>query len=76
MLTIVDHVTRKCLAIDVSRKLASEDALEQLSDLLVCTGAPNQIPSDNGLEFPATRGLLAPHLRRLPPCPGVAAATS
>jgi transposase InsO family protein len=55
MLTIVDEYTRECLAIDVSRKLASEDVLERLSDLFVRKGVPNHIRSNNGAEFTATR---------------------
>ena len=55
MLTIVDEFTRECLAIDVSRKLTSEDVLERLSDLFVCNGVPDHIRSDNGSEFTATR---------------------
>jgi hypothetical protein len=38
MLTIVGEFTRECLAIDVSRKLTSEDVLERLSDLFVRKG--------------------------------------
>ena len=33
MLVIVDEHTRECLAIDLARKLTSEDLLERLSDL-------------------------------------------
>ena len=55
MLTIVDEYTRECLAIDVSRKLTSEDVLERLSDLFVLKGVPDHIRSDNGSEFTATR---------------------
>jgi putative transposase len=55
MLAIVDEYTRTCLAIDVSRKLTSEDVFERLSDLFVRTGVPAHIRSDNGLEFTATR---------------------
>ena len=55
MLTIVDEFTRECLAIDVSRKLTSEDVLERLSDLFVRKGVPDNIRSDNGSEFTATR---------------------
>ena len=51
MLTIVDEFTRECLAIDVARKLTSEDVLERLSDLFVRTGVPDHIRSDNGSEF-------------------------
>jgi transposase InsO family protein len=55
MLTIVDEFTRECLAIDVARKLTSEDVLERLSDLFVCRGVPDNIRSDNGSEFTAKR---------------------
>jgi putative transposase len=55
MLTIVDEFTRECLAIDVSRKLTSEDVLGRLSDLFVRKGVPDHIRSDNGSEFTATR---------------------
>ena len=55
MLTIVDEFTRECLAIDVSRKLTSEDILERLSALFVRKGVPDNIRSDNGSEFTATR---------------------
>jgi len=55
MLTIVDEFTRECLAIDVSRKLKSEDVLERLSDLFVRRGVPDHIRSDNGSEFTAKR---------------------
>jgi hypothetical protein len=48
MLTIVDEFTRECLAIDVARKLTSEDVLERLSDLFVRRGVPDHIRSDNG----------------------------
>jgi putative transposase len=55
MLTIVDEFTRECLAIDVGRKLTSEDVLERLSDLFVRKGVPDHIRSDNGSEFTAKR---------------------
>jgi hypothetical protein len=35
MLMTVDEFTRECLAIDVARKLTSEDVLERLSDLAI-----------------------------------------
>jgi putative transposase len=54
-LTIVDEFTRACLAIDVSRKLTSEDVLEKLSDLFVRKGVPDHIRSDNGSAFTAKR---------------------
>jgi hypothetical protein len=39
MLPLIDEHTRECLAIDVARRLKSEDVLERLSDLLVRRGA-------------------------------------
>ena len=52
-LTIIDEHTRECLAIDVARRLTSEDILERLSDLFVRRGVPQHIRSDNGPEFTA-----------------------
>ena len=53
MLTVIDEYTRECLAIDVARRLTSEDVLERLSDLFVRRGVPEYIRSDNGSEFTA-----------------------
>ena len=53
LLTIIDEYRRECLAIDVARKLSSEDVLERLSDLFVRRGVPDHIRSDNGPEFTA-----------------------
>jgi len=53
MLTIVDEYTRECLAIDVARRLDSEDVLERLAELFVCRGTPAFLRSDNGAEFTA-----------------------
>ena len=47
MLTIVDEFTRECLAIDVAKRLTSEDVLERLSDLFVHRGVPEHIRSDS-----------------------------
>jgi putative transposase len=55
MLTILDEFTRECLAIDVARRLTSEDVLERLSDLFIRRGVPEHIRSDNGSEFTATK---------------------
>ena len=55
MLTLMDEHTRECLAIDVARKLSSEEVLERLSDLFVRRGVPNYLRSDNGSEFTAHR---------------------
>ncbi len=53
MLTLVDEFTRECLAIDVARRLNSEDVLERLTWLFVTRGVPKYIRSDNGSEFTA-----------------------
>jgi putative transposase len=53
MLTQIDEFTRECLAIDVARRMTSEDVLERLSDLFIQRGPPEYIRSDNGSEFTA-----------------------
>jgi len=53
LLTIVDEHTRECLAIDVARRLNSENVLERLAELFVSRGVPEHIRSDNGPEFTA-----------------------
>jgi hypothetical protein len=53
MLTIVDEFTREYLAIDVSRKLTSDDELERLAWLMATRGVTEHIRSDNGPEFTA-----------------------
>ena len=53
LLTIVDEFTRECLAIDVARKLCSDDVLERLAWLMATRGVPEHIRSDNGPEFTA-----------------------
>jgi len=55
LLTLIDEYTRECLAVDVSRRLGSEDVLERLGDLFVRRGVPDSIRSDNGPEFTATK---------------------
>jgi putative transposase len=53
LLVIVDEYTRECLAIDVARRMTSEDVLERLTDLFIHRGVPDHIRSDNGGEFTA-----------------------
>jgi transposase InsO family protein len=53
MLTLVDEFTRECLAIDVERKLGSEDVIDRLAQLFVRRGTPAYLRSDNGAEFTA-----------------------
>jgi putative transposase len=54
-LAVVDEFTRKCLSIDVGRKLKSEDVLARLTELFVQRGLPEHIHSDNGPEFTSKR---------------------
>lgn len=53
MLTVIDEYSRECLAIEVARRLRSDDVLQVLADLFVRHGAPDHIRSDNGSEFTA-----------------------
>lgn len=53
LLTVLDEFTRECLAIDVARRLASDDVLGRLTRLFVQRGAPRYLRSDNGPEFTA-----------------------
>ena len=54
-LTLIDEYSRECLAIDVARRLTSEDVLERLSDLFVRRGVPDHIRSDKGPKFTAKK---------------------
>jgi transposase InsO family protein len=49
----MDEFTRECLAIDVGRRITSDDVLERLTELFVLRGAPAYLRSDNGPEFTA-----------------------
>ena len=53
MLTVIDEYTRECLAIEVERKLKSDDVLHCLAELFKDRGVPEHIRSDNGSEFTA-----------------------
>ena len=53
LLTVMDEFTRECLAIDVGRRITSDDVLERLTALFVLSGAPAYLRSDNGPEFTA-----------------------
>lgn len=55
LLTIIDEYSRECLAIDVARKLNSEDVLDRLMQLFLARGLPAHIRSDNGPEFVAAK---------------------
>jgi len=53
MLTVIDELTRECLAIDVMRRLNHQNVLERLAALFTEHGMPGYIRSDNGAEFTA-----------------------
>ena len=53
LLTILDEYSRECLAIEVARRLSSEDVLERLARLFMQRAIPDHIRSDNGPEFTA-----------------------
>ncbi len=54
ILTLIDEYTRECLAMEVGRRIISDDVLFVLSELFVRCGIPEYIRSDNGTEFTAT----------------------
>lgn len=53
ILTIMDEYTRESLAIRVSRRLSSQNVIDQLGELFITKGIPEHIRSDNGPEFTA-----------------------
>lgn len=53
ILTAIDEHTRKCLAIDVARRLRTDDVIYRLTELFKEEGVPEYIRSDNGPEFTA-----------------------
>jgi len=53
MLTVIDEFTRRCLAIQVERRLRHDDVLACLTELFTTHGPPDHIRSDNGAEFTA-----------------------
>lgn len=53
MLTAIDEHTRKCMEIEVDRKLNSIEVVDTLADLFLEKGTPDYIRSDNGSEFTA-----------------------
>ena len=53
MLTLIDEYSRKCLAIEVQRRLRSDDVLHVVADAILAHGPPKYIRSDYGPEFAA-----------------------
>ena len=52
-LSIVDEYTRRCITLDVGKRINSEDVINRLAELFVMYGVPECIRSDNGPEFVA-----------------------
>ena len=50
-LSIVDEYSRRCITLDVGRRMTSEDVINRLAELFVMYGVPECIRSDNGPEF-------------------------
>jgi len=50
-LSIVDEYTRECLALEVDRRMTSEQVIDVLVELFAVRGVPSHIRSDNGPEF-------------------------
>ena len=53
LLTMVDEYTRECLAVEVDRRMTSQDVVRVLARLMLSHGVPDHIRSDNGPEFVA-----------------------
>ena len=53
LLTVIDEYTRECLAIRAERSIKSVDVIETLAGLMLRSGVPEHIRSDNGPEFTA-----------------------
>jgi putative transposase len=53
LLTVIDEFSRECLAIDVARRITSDEVLGRLTQLFVLRGTPAYLRSDNGPEFTA-----------------------
>jgi putative transposase len=51
MLTVIDEHPRKCLTIEVDRKLNSQNVMDVLLQLFIEHGTPQYIRSDNGSGF-------------------------
>ena len=50
-LNLIDEYTRECLAIDVGRRIDSNQVIEMLAEAMIGHGIPEYIRSDNGPEF-------------------------
>ena len=51
ILSVIDEYTRECIALEVTRRMRSEDVTSVLVDLFAIRGVPAFVRSDNGPEF-------------------------
>lgn len=51
MLTVLDKYTREALNVTVATRMGSHEVLEALTPLILLSGAPDYLRSDNGPEF-------------------------
>ena len=52
-MTLIDELTRECLAIRVARRINSFGVIETMADVMLTRGVPEHICSDNGAEMTA-----------------------
>jgi putative transposase len=52
-MTLIDEFTRECLAIRVARRINSFGVIETMADVMLTSGVPEHIRSDNGAEMTA-----------------------
>ena len=52
-MTLIDELTRECLAIRVARRINSFGVIETMADAMLERGVPEHIRSDNGAEMTA-----------------------
>ena len=53
LMTLIDELTRECLAIRVARRINSLGVIETMADVMLVQGVPEHIRSDNGPEMTA-----------------------
>ena len=52
-MTLIDEFTRECLAIRVARRINSFGVIDTMADVMLTSGVPEHIRSDNGAEMTA-----------------------
>ena len=55
VLVVIDEYSRKCLALFAARSIRAEQVMHVLADLFIQHGIPDNLRSDNGPEFVATK---------------------